>query len=33
MPTWKDIEFIKKNTNLPVILKGITAVSYAKKAS
>ena len=32
LPTWKDIEFIKKNTNLPVILKGITTVSYAKKA-
>ena len=32
LPTWKDIEFIKNNTNLPVILKGITSVSYAKKA-
>lgn len=32
LPTWKDIEFIKKNTNLPVILKGITSVDYAKKA-
>lgn len=32
LPTWKDIEFIKKNTNLPVILKGISSVSYAKKA-
>lgn len=32
LPTWKDIEFIKKNTKLPVILKGITSVSYAKKA-
>lgn len=31
-PTWKDIEFIKNSTNLPVILKGITSVSYAKKA-
>jgi 4-hydroxymandelate oxidase len=32
LPTWKDIEFIKNNTKLPVILKGITSVSYAKKA-
>ena len=32
LPTWKDIEFIKNNTNLPVVLKGITSVSYAKKA-
>ena len=32
LPTWKDIEFIKNNTKLPVILKGITTVSYAKKA-
>jgi len=32
LPTWKDIEFIKNSTNLPVILKGITSVSYAKKA-
>lgn len=32
LPTWKDIEFIKKNTKLPVILKGITSVTYAKKA-
>ena len=32
LPTWKDIEFIKNNTDLPVILKGITSVSYAKKA-
>ena len=32
LPTWEEIEFIKKNTNLPVILKGITSVSYAKKA-
>lgn len=32
LPTWKDIEFIKNNTNLPVILKGITSVTYAKKA-
>ena len=32
LPTWKDIEFIKQNTNLPVILKGITTVSYAKRA-
>ncbi len=32
LPTWKDIEFIKNNTNLPVILKGITSVPYAKKA-
>lgn len=32
LPTWKDIEFIKKNTSLPVILKGITSVDYAKKA-
>lgn len=32
LPTWKDIEFIKKNTKLPVILKGITSVSYAQKA-
>ena len=32
LPTWKDIEFIKNNTNLPVILKGITSISYAKKA-
>jgi 4-hydroxymandelate oxidase len=32
LPTWKDIEFIKKNTKLPVILKGITSTSYAKKA-
>ena len=32
LPTWKDIEFIKKNTSLPIILKGITSVSYAKKA-
>lgn len=32
LPTWKDIEFIKQNTKLPVILKGITSVSYAKKA-
>lgn len=32
LPTWKDIEFIKKNTRLPIILKGITSVSYAKKA-
>lgn len=32
LPTWKDIEFIKQNTKLPVILKGITSISYAKKA-
>lgn len=32
LPTWKDIEFIKQNTKLPVILKGITSASYAKKA-
>ena len=32
LPTWKDIEFIKQNTKLPVILKGITSTSYAKKA-
>lgn len=32
LPTWKDIEFIKNNTKLPVILKGITNTSYAKKA-
>ena len=32
LPTWKDIEFIKNNTNLPVILKGISSISYAKKA-
>lgn len=32
LPTWKDIEFIRQNTKLPVILKGITSVSYAKKA-
>ena len=32
LPTWKDIEFIKRNTKLPVILKGITSVTYAKKA-
>jgi 4-hydroxymandelate oxidase len=32
LPTWKDIEFIKKNTNLPVVLKGISSISYAKKA-
>lgn len=32
LPTWKDIEFIKNNTKLPVVLKGITSVSYAKKA-
>ena len=32
LPTWKDIEFIKQNTKLPVILKGITSVVYAKKA-
>lgn len=32
LSTWKDIEFIKNSTNLPVILKGITSVSYAKKA-
>lgn len=31
-PTWKDIEFIRKNTKLPLILKGITNPSYAKKA-
>jgi 4-hydroxymandelate oxidase len=31
-PTWKDIEFIRKNTKLPLILKGITHPSYAKKA-
>ena len=31
-PTWKDIEFIKANTKLPVILKGITSPSYARKA-
>jgi 4-hydroxymandelate oxidase len=32
LPTWKDIEFIKNNTKLPVILKGITSVNSAKKA-
>ncbi|MFW2442394.1 alpha-hydroxy acid oxidase [Aliarcobacter butzleri] len=32
LPTWKDIEYLKNNTKLPVILKGITSVSYAKKA-
>lgn len=32
LPTWKDIEFIKKNSKLPVILKGITSTTYAKKA-
>jgi 4-hydroxymandelate oxidase len=32
LPTWKDIVFIKQNTKLPVILKGINSVSYAKKA-
>ncbi|MFA6739940.1 MAG: alpha-hydroxy acid oxidase [Arcobacteraceae bacterium] len=31
-PTWKDIEFIRKNTKLPLILKGITHPAYAKKA-
>jgi len=31
-PTWKDIEFIRKNTKLPLILKGITHPTYAKKA-
>ncbi|MGB7403172.1 MAG: alpha-hydroxy acid oxidase [Arcobacter sp.] len=31
-PTWEDIKFIKENTKLPVILKGITHPSYAKKA-
>lgn len=31
-PTWKDIEFIRKHTKLPLILKGITNPSYAKKA-
>jgi 4-hydroxymandelate oxidase len=31
-PTWKDIEFIRKYTKLPLILKGITHPSYAKKA-
>lgn len=32
LPTWKDIEFIKNSTNLPVILKGINTVGYAHKA-
>ena len=32
LPTWKDIEFIKQNTKLPVILKGITSIPYAKRA-
>lgn len=32
LPTWKDIEYIKKHTDLPIILKGITSVDYAKKA-
>jgi 4-hydroxymandelate oxidase len=31
-PTWKDIEFIRKHTKLPLILKGITNPSYAEKA-
>lgn len=31
-PTWSDIEYIKANTKLPVILKGITSPAYAKKA-
>jgi 4-hydroxymandelate oxidase len=31
-PTWEDIKFIKANTKLPVILKGLTHPSYAKKA-
>jgi len=32
LPTWDDIEYIKKNTKLPVILKGITSIAYAEKA-
>lgn len=32
LPSWEDIKFIKENTNIPVILKGITSTSYAKKA-
>ena len=32
LPTWDDIEFIKKNTKIPVILKGITSANYAQKA-
>ncbi len=31
-PSWKDIEFIRKSTDMPIILKGITNPSYAKKA-
>ncbi|RXJ83779.1 alpha-hydroxy acid oxidase [Arcobacter cloacae] len=31
-PTWKEIEFIKNNSSLPVVLKGINSVSYAKKS-
>lgn len=31
-PQWKEIEYIKNHTTLPVILKGVTSEKYVKKA-